>query len=117
MKCYSKMVVSLVLVFSLIFTGMACSADTLADGASIRYMTALDTLQPINGGFDWNNEAPADPFGNDYSDVCNYFVYHGNYCGNGYRITAEYKIDRQYDVISMYISPFSDCGANGSSYV
>ena len=117
MKFRYKTVISTVLVFCLITCGMVCCADTIDESTSINYVKTLDTLNPINGGFDWNNYPPADPFEDDYSDVCNYFVFHGNYCGNSYDISAEYKIDRQYDVIAISISPYSDCGSEGYSFV
>ncbi len=77
----------------------------------------LDTLSPINGGFTWNDGTPADPFGSDYSSVRNYTIYDGDYCPGDYWGYAEYKIDQQYDVLSLNISPYEDFGTNAGSYV
>ena len=47
----------------------------------------------------------------------NYTIYHGNYHSNSYWAYAEYKIDQQYDVLSLNISPYEDFGTNAGSYV
>lgn len=77
----------------------------------------LDTLSPINGGFTWNDGTPADPFGSDYSSMRNYMIYHGKYHEDAYWVYAEYKIDQQYDVLRLNISPYEDYGTTAGSFV
>ncbi len=77
----------------------------------------LDTLSPINGGFTWNDGTPADPFGSDYSSVRNYAIYDGGYCHADFWGYAEYKIDQQYDVLSLNISHYEDFKTDAGSYV
>ena len=36
---------------------------------------SLSTLSAFNGGWEWNNLDPTDPFGNDYSSASNYVVF------------------------------------------
>ena len=80
--------------------------------------TPLDSLTPLNGGFTWNDGSPEDPFGSDYSTVRNYSINHGdNGCQNSWTSSAEYKIDKLYDVFQFNISPYSDYGENATSYV
>lgn len=86
----------------------------------------ITNLTPINGGFVWNNTAPVDPFGNDYSTAANYAVFeisndndHG-YGGedDDYRVgTAEYRVYGKYDTLSMTLAPYTSVGENGYSYV
>jgi len=90
---------------------------------------SLSSLTPINGGFVWNSGVPGDPFGNAYTDVKNYTIMHGysgyysfnwDNCGgcddNSSVMVAEYKVDEQYDNLSLTIAPYSSFGQNGTSY-
>ena len=90
---------------------------------------SLSSLTPINGGFAWNTGVPGDPFGNTYTDVKNYTIIHGysgyysfnwDNCGacddNSSVTVAEYKVDEQYDNLSLTIAPYSSFGQNGTSY-
>ena len=84
----------------------------------------LNTLEPINGGFTWNDGTPADPFESDYSNVKNYMIYHHNNdywtsdeCRDAWELSAEYRIDGKYDVLKLNISPYSDYGQSASSYI
>ena len=84
---------------------------------------SLSSLSPINGGFPWNEDTPGDSFGNSYSDVQNYTVLHA-VRGLGSSIdswaedySAEYKLDKMYSTLSFYISPYSDFGETGESYI
>lgn len=113
MKKLAAMVVTVVI---LACASVIANAETTGSYTT-KTVVAIDALNPINGGFSWNNEAPSDPFGNDYSDACNYFVFHGNYHDNAYTTYSEYKTDGEYDVLSMDISPFSDFGENAESFV
>ena len=80
----------------------------------------INTLEPINGGFTWNEGTPADPFENTYTGVQNYTILHGNYW-NGHSESAthsaEYKVEEKYDCLSFVISPYSDFGSKGVSYI
>ena len=59
---------------------------------------SLASLTPINGGFDWGNGEPKDPFGNDYSASGTYtIVNRGN--------TVEYRVYGNYSKITMTIAP------------
>lgn len=87
------------------------------DSLILHKTTSLTTLTPINGGFTWNDGSPADPFNNDYSDVKNYTIYHGNNCSYDYSHYAEYKIDGEYDILQLSISPYAHYGETASSYV
>lgn len=81
--------------------------------------TPLDKLTSINGGFNWNNGTPEDPFGTNYADISNFFIYHGDsdYHRYTYTTSAEYKLSRQYDTLSLQISPYKDFGENADSDV
>ncbi len=73
----------------------------------------LNKLTPINGGWEWNNGNPQDPFGNDYSSPINYAVlrlYHNNKM-----MSAEYFTDGQYSSISGLIVPHSSFGENDAA--
>ena len=86
---------------------------------------SLSTLSALNGGWDWNNTAPEDPFGNDYSDAVNYAVFeeYGNtdYDSNLYSTNmgayAEYRVYGNYSSLSMTLSPYKSMEQNGSAYV
>lgn len=83
-----------------------------------QYKTVLlSTLEPINGGFSWNDGTPGDPFGNDYSGLQNYAIFHGHSYYRNDSFSAEYKIDGSYQTLSMMLSPFSDFVEHGHSYV
>ncbi len=82
----------------------------------------LNTLTPINGGFEWNSGDPADPFGNDYLGVSNYTIMHAstNYNGDHHwesTYSAEYMVSQEYDFLSFTVSPYSDFGQSASSYI
>lgn len=84
---------------------------------------SLSSLSPINGGFSWNEEIPGDPFGNTYEMAQNYCVFHADYSsywGHGHNAkdySAEYKLNEEFDYLSFMISPYSDFGEAGKSYV
>lgn len=78
-------------------------------------VVSLSTLDPINGGFTWNDGIPGDPFGNTYSDVQNYSIFHTTMWKRNF--SAEYKLNRDYDSLSFVISPYSDFEEGRKSYV
>ena len=81
----------------------------------------LHTLEPINGGFSWNEGDPADPFGNAYSGLQNYVIFHGSDYWGGHdaaeTYSVEYKVDEKYDALNFVMTPYSDFGAGAGSYV
>lgn len=91
---------------------------------------SLSTIDFFNGGWDWNNLTPTDPFGNDYSSACNYVIF-SDYYGNilpqegflsreveGYRqVFAEYNVAGKYNVLSMQIAPYTEICQNGKAFV
>lgn len=68
---------------------------------------SITSLDALNGGFDWNEGDPTDPFGNTYSDVSNYAVFSSYSYGDaeGY---AEYRIYGNYTLLTGKISPHTD---------
>jgi hypothetical protein len=77
---------------------------------------SLSTLKPIGGGFTWNDGYPSDPFGTDYSNSVNYYIFHNdNYKSR--TSYAEYKTDQEYTNLTFTISPYDDFGEDGSTYV
>lgn len=80
---------------------------------------SLASLTPINGSFPWNEGTPEDPFGNSYSDVQNYAIFHASrsYHDREQTYFIEYKVDEQYNCLNFVISPYSDFGENASSYL
>lgn len=86
----------------------------------------ITNLTPINGGFEWNNTAPVDPFGNDYSNAANYAVFEIGNDNCHYRAgdddeyyvgTAEYRVYGDYSQISMTLAPYTSIGEDGYGYV
>lgn len=86
-----------------------------------KYKTVpLHKLNPINDGFTWNEGTPGDPFGNTYSEAQNFCILHASGLNGHYRETTystEYKTSKDYDRLSFVISPYSDFGETGQSYV
>ena len=79
----------------------------------------LDTLEMINGDFEWNEGTPADPFGNTYSGVQNFVILHasGYYHNDSKEYSVEYRVNKKYDCLNFVVSPYSDFEENGSSYI
>lgn len=71
---------------------------------------SLASLTPINGGFDWGNGEPKDPFGNDYSASGTYtIVNRGN--------TVEYRVYGNYSKITMTIAPEQGISSGDSACI
>ncbi len=87
--------------------------DELAQYKSV----SLSSLTAINGGFAWNEGAPEDPFGNDYSTVNNYTILHGNYCSGNYTLYSEFRLSKAYTELTFNYAPYSDFGENATSYI
>lgn len=71
---------------------------------------SLASLTPINGGFDWGNGEPKDPFGNDYSASGTYTIVN---CGN----TVEYRVYGNYSKITMTIAPEQGISSGDSACI
>lgn len=56
----------------------------------------LSSLTPINGGWNWNEGDPTDPFGVTYSNAGNFAIingaWYGSECYSEYRLYGDYKI-------------------------
>lgn len=89
--------------------------NALKEYADQYKVTPLDKLSSINGGFDWNDGAAEDPFGTNYSGVCNFFVFHGDSCHWHYSTSVEYKLAGAYDTLTLQFSPYKDFGENADS--
>ena len=91
--------------------------------------TSLSKISVFNGGWEWNNLNPTDPFGNVYSTACNYVVFSDYYdnilpqkghCGevNGYRqVFAEYRTNAEYNTLSMLLAPHTEICQNGKAFI
>lgn len=71
---------------------------------------SLASLTPINGGFDWGNGEPKDPFGNDYSASGTYTIVN---LGN----TVEYRVYGNYSKITMTIAPEQGISSDDSACI
>lgn len=91
---------------------------------------SLSTLSAFNGGWEWNNLDPTDPFGNDYSSASNYVVFAfdewGTICDqegsigytNGYsQVSTEYHTEKKYNRLTMQLAPYSTIAENGKAFV
>lgn len=107
------------------------------NGTLTNKKTALENMKPIslanldvfNGGWEWNNSTPVDPFGNDYSSACNYVIFSDYYRDiisqkghlgeiNGYRqVSAEYHTDTKFEFLTMQLAPYEKICKDGKAYV
>lgn len=91
---------------------------------------SLSTLSAFNGGWEWNNLDPTDPFGNDYSSASNYVVFSNEEQGtvtdqegsleekNGYRqVYAEYHTEKKYNRLTMQLAPYSTIGEEKTAFI
>ena len=91
---------------------------------------SLSTLSAFNGGWEWNNLDPTDPFGNDYSSASNYVVFSNEEGGtvtgqegsmeekNGYRqVYAEYHTEKKYNRLTMQLAPYSTIGEEKTAFI
>lgn len=75
----------------------------------------LSNLGAINGGFEWNDGAPEDPFGNNYSGRVNFAWYTNHSWDSDTRtVSAEYRIDGKYAVLSGVLAPYISIGENST---
>lgn len=78
---------------------------------------SLSTLSVLNGGWDWNDTAPEDPFGNDYSNAVNYAVFGERRWDAEYVYESEYRVYGNYSSISFSLVPYKDTATEGTGYV
>jgi len=105
---------------------METVADEIADEKAIKdkqkeldkyKTTLLHTLVPLNGGFTWNDGAPQDPVGSDFSRITNYTILHADSHKRDKTYSAHYKIDSKYSTLSMNITPYKDAHNGVKSFV
>ena len=86
---------------------------------------SLSSVSVLNGGWTWNDVAPEDPFGNDYSSAMNYAVfqkrentyYDSGVYEEGYGNYAEYRVYGKYSTLTMTLAPYKEIGENCSVWV
>lgn len=86
---------------------------------------SLSSMTVLNGGWTWNDVAPEDPFGNDYSSAMNYAVfqqgentyYNSREYEEGYGNYAEYRVYGKYSTLTMTLAPYKETGENCSVWV
>lgn len=68
----------------------------------------VTSLNPVNGGFPWNEGTPEDPFGNTYSGSINFAILVSeDYWGYPMTFEAEYRVDSKYSLITGNMIPFT----------
>ncbi len=75
---------------------------------------SITNLTPINGGWEWNQGAPTDPFGNNYSNSINYAILQGE---NNKTIFAEWRVYGDYSTLTGNISPYTNMRISGMAYI
>ncbi|MBR3039709.1 MAG: protein kinase [Lachnospiraceae bacterium] len=78
---------------------------------------SITTLTPLNGGFDWNEGDPTDPFGNTYSDVSNYAIFKSTYSWTDQGGYEEYRLYGDYKTLSASIAPQADIVVAGKGQI
>ena len=83
--------------------------------------TSLATLNPINGGVEWDSGFPTNMKGDSYVDTANYTIYHGDNsfrpCEDYDTTYAEYYLEGKYSSLSLDMAPYSDFGQNAKTVV
>ena len=74
--------------------------------------TPLSNLGAINGGFDWDDSPPEDPFGNTYTGI--WYTNHDGWSSDTRTVSAEYRIDSKYAVLSGVLAPYISIGENST---
>ncbi len=77
----------------------------------------LSSLTPINGGWEWNEGTPTDPFENTYTNAVNYVIFSGNANSAGKEYYAEYRLYGKYKSISGELVPHTDIPEMGTSQI
>lgn len=78
----------------------------------------LSNLGAINGGWNWNEGTPEDPFGNNYSGSTNFTIQtdHDSW-GDPRTISAEYRVDGKYAILSGKLIPYTSIHENSTYQV
>lgn len=78
--------------------------------------TALSSLGPINGGWNWNEGTPEDPFGNNYSGSINFTIQsnHRDYNSDTKTVSAEYRLDGKYTTLTGNLIPYTSIYQNAT---
>ena len=88
---------------------------------------SLASITALNSGYTglwktniepWNDGAPIDPFGNDYSHAINYSIVesYGRYNTNGTSY-AEYRLYGKYNTITGKLCPYTSIEEDGDIYI
>lgn len=75
---------------------------------------SLTTLTPINGGFEWDDGTPEDPFGNVFNDAVNFAIFSA-YWSDEY--SAEYRLYGEYSELRFSVAPHKEIPEDGDSQV
>lgn len=77
--------------------------------------TALSNLSVINGGWNWNEGTPDDPFGNNYSGSINFTILTDHdYNSDPRTYSAEYRTDGKYTTLTGNLIPYTSIGQDAS---
>lgn len=80
--------------------------------------TALSNLGTLNGGWNWNEGTPEDPFGNNYSGSINFTIQSNHEWGSGSKtIYAEYRLDGKYALLTGNLIPYTSINENSTYQV
>lgn len=82
----------------------------LASVEDLKPVPLSDTVMVNHNGWEWNDGAPVDTFGNDYSGAANYVIPYET----GY---SEFRIYKKYRTLSGYIAPFEKKAEESEWYV
>lgn len=97
--------------------GVLPGNDTLtAKQASVNASkpVSLSSLTPINGGWEWNEGTPTDPFEVTYTSVSNFKIFNGS-SNNEY--SAEYRLYGKYKTLTGSLVSHIDIAEKGYSQI
>lgn len=87
------------------------TTEIITEPETIPASVPLSSLEAFNGGWEWNNEAPVDPWGNDYSDACNYRIFQRG------KEFSEYYTGGEYKRLTFNLAPHTDIGQDDEAYL
>lgn len=104
--------------------------DKLAEIAA-KKPVSFKSINVVNGGFEWNEGVPEDPFGNDYSYAGDYIIFTydsrdnmdvdrekiGQYYCNMNAQYCEVRLYGEYKSLSGTLAPYTSISTNGYGYV
>lgn len=88
------------------------TTEIITEPETIPASVPLSSLEAFNGGWEWNNEAPVDPWGNDYSDACNYHIN-----SQKYEEFSEYYTGGEYKRLTFNLAPHTNINQDDEAYV